>query len=678
MDVEEEEPGGRSFADSPEGEKLFEGPEPETQSLHYEPSLLPTDFSETFPFSWSEQHVELSSNYNVDAVVNSAWNSLRSDVYKMPWETDFWNQFLDPEVTVMEQMSRGFKRPMATPAVTVAESSDNAEVDRRVSTKTFPLITSFLQHIKDVPERSWQEERESLWETAIRRWVALVDQWHVGESVLLQSLHNRSTFTDKAQILVDVFYNKAPQTLLKRANSLNSLCGALRTVGSGFPCSEEAFYNFLKTEPNKQAPPSRLKAYFEAVVFARHVLGLDELQQVVGSRRCLGAASQRIQSCPRQADPFTVLQLKKLHEVLRDGDELWDKAMAGMLLFCVYGRSRWADAQHAAEMVQDRDDSGETQSLELKTAVHKTARAFHLRHMFLPISAPAHGVTTDNWAFQWCRVRDLLRISDLGRFPLMPAPDRNLEPTKRPVSTQEAKLWLRHLLGDTAARDAKLTSHSCKCTCLSFLAKRGASIEDRLTLGYHSNKMRIALVYSCDAVARPLAVLSHVLKEIREGIFEPDNTRSGRLKPGAEPLDRAGVEPAVPREAQAEGQCGAESFSEQVAVSHESQSMQMSSDPHEPVLDHVEDEGHVTTDSSDCSDEGRQAWSPVVGHYVIDLPPDKKLWRNCNSKMFHLSHEDHVRVLLCGRRISDSFTRHDGAVRFDSAKCRSCFRLKDS
>ena len=467
MDVEEDL-GGPVSLDIPEGENPFGGVDFDQHSTGYDPSLVPTDFSEMLPFPSREHAATLSNSYNVDAVVTSAWNSLRSDVYQMPWENEFWNQFLDPGITVMEQMSRGFKRPMSTPAVAVSNASDGAEIDRRVSAKTYPLITSFLQHIKDVPERSWQEEREALWETSIRRWIALVDQWHSDESALLKSLHSKHTFTEKAQILVDVFYNKAPQTLIKRANSLNCLCGALRAVGSSFPCTEEEFYNFLKTEPNKRAPPSRLKAYFEAVVFARHILGLEELQQVVVSRRCLGAASQRLQSCPRQADPFTVLQLVRLHEVLRCSDEVWDKAMAGMLLFCIYGRSRWADAQHAAEMVPDLDNRGELQSLELKTAVHKTARAFHLRHMFLPISAPAQGVTVDNWAEQWIRVRDMLQISDLNRFPLMPAPDRNLEPTRRPLSTQEAKLWMRHLLGDTASKEAKLTSHSCKCTCLSW------------------------------------------------------------------------------------------------------------------------------------------------------------------------------------------------------------------
>ena len=79
---------------------------------------------------------------------------------------------------------------------------------------------------------------------------------------------------------------------------------------------------------------------------------------MVASRRCLVTASQKLQSCPRQADPFTVLQLKRRYETLRDSEELWDEAMAGMFLFCICGRSRWADAQHAAEMVPDLGDGG--------------------------------------------------------------------------------------------------------------------------------------------------------------------------------------------------------------------------------------------------------------------------------------------------------------------------------
>eukprot|EP00435_Cladocopium_sp_Y103_P027288 s3494_g6.t1 len=532
----------------------------EVRSLEYEPSIAQTDFSGFLPWHVLEEEVELTADYKPEAVVQSAWNSLQSESYKLPWETGFWDQFLNPQVTVWDQMSSGFKRP---------------------------------------------------------------------------------------------------------------------------------FYAFLKSEAEQGAKPSRLKACFEAVVFARFVLGIEVLQQVVSSRRCLGAASHSSLGCPRQADAFTVKQLTVLHSVLRDDEELWNKCMAGMILFCVYARSRWSDAQHAEELIADYDTDHVMQFLEVKTAVHKTARAFHVRHMYLPLSAPSYGVTDDNWGVQWMHVRNRLNIANLKEFPLMPAPDKNLEPTRRPVSTQEAKLWIQYLLGSEMSHSAKLTSHSCKCTCLSFMAKRGVPFEDRLALGYHSNKMRMALVYSRDGVARPLALLSHVLGEIRKGIFEPDNTRSGRLHSGAVDINKVGgrsvfedvtqdveqSEPGSWLETSAESslQSWCKVSSEAHVEQHETREHSLAVEVQDPV-----DEGHVTTDSSDSSDDEGLAWGPVVGHYEIELPADKALWRNQHSKMFHLSHEDHVRVLLCGRRISASFVKHSGAMRFDSAKCRQCFRLKDS
>ena len=86
---------------------------------------------------------------------------------------------------------------------------------------------------------------------------------------------------------------------------------------------------------------------------------------------------------------------------------------------------------------------------------------------------------------------------------------------------------------------ARLTSHSCKCTCLSYLAKRGAGYEDRLVLGYHSNKLRMTLTYSRDAAARPLALLALVLREIREGkVPARCNEECSRLSTGMAPLDQ--------------------------------------------------------------------------------------------------------------------------------------------
>ena len=386
---------------------------------------------------------------------------------------------------------------MPVPDVAISSSSTAIDVERRVAANQTVEVKNFLQHIKDVPERTWREEREAQWEVAIRRWIALMETWDAGQIPLAAAIQSKVHFQDTAQILVDVFYNKAPQTILKRCNSLAKLCGFLQQRDVTFPCSEDQFYDLLRCEVDAKAPSSRLKAYFEALVFCRYVLGVSELQKVIESRRCLGAASSKALACPRQADPFTVEQLKKFHECLREGDELWDRAMSGMILFCVYGRSRWSDAQHAEEVICDNDTNGILQFIEVRTSVHKTARAHHLRHMFLPVAAPAHGVTDDCWGSQWIDVRRQLGISDLKRFPLLPAPDSNLEPTARPVSTLEAKRWMHYLLGaDLLKASARITSHSCKCTCLSYLAKRGVGHDDRLVLGYHANKLRMTMTYS--------------------------------------------------------------------------------------------------------------------------------------------------------------------------------------
>ena len=649
----------------------------DAQSVSYTPSYVETDFSEFLPDPTQSADEPLSANYDASTVVSSAWTSLKADEPKLPWDGDFWNNFLDPSISVFDQMTRGLKRPMPYPEISVSASSDSSEVDRRVSAKSYPVGKNFLKNIKDITEKSWQEEREALWETAIRRWVALIDSWRADGNQLLVAVQGQLTFKGKAQIMVDVFFNKAPQTLIKRINSASKLCGALTEQGSSFPCSETEFYEFLKFESQRGAPSARLKAFFEAIVFIRHVLGVETLQQIVDSRRCLGAVSQKSFSCPRQASPFTVAQLKRLHEVLREGEELWDRAMAGMLLFCIYSRARWSDAQHAEELIEDKDSQSVLQYLEVKTSVHKTARSLHLKHMFLPLSAPATGITEDRWGAQWVLVRQQLQIDDLKRFPLMPAPDATLEPTKRPISTQEAKLWILHLIGTDLAGASKLTSHSCKSTCLSFMAKRGASFEDRLVLGYHCNKLRIGLTYSRDAAARPLALLSHVLMEIRTGIFQPDNTRGGRVRADAVPLDRVQFfadqleQPAEVVESEPESNLAVESMQSEDKSWHKISEISLDA----PV--EVSDDGHVTTDSSDSS-EGEAAWAPVVGHYTITVPDSKSLWRNQNSKMYHLSEAEHFRVLLCGRRIGTTFQRHEGKVRYDSAKCKQCFRLLNS
>ena len=146
---------------------------------------------------------------------------------------------------VMDMMGKGFKRPLPAPVMQESGSASSRKVEERVFPRPFQEVKGFLQHVRDILERSWQEECEAMWETSVRRWVALTDTWLPDSSNLITALHNCKTFKEKAQILVDVFYNKSPQTLMKRVNSLQRLCTALQEDGITVPCSEEQFYNFL-------------------------------------------------------------------------------------------------------------------------------------------------------------------------------------------------------------------------------------------------------------------------------------------------------------------------------------------------------------------------------------------------------------------------------------------------
>ena len=225
--------------------------------------------------------------------------------------------------------------------------------------------------------------------------------------------------------------------------------------------------------------------------------------------------------------------------------------------------------------------------------------------------------------------------------------------------------------------NARITSHSCKCTCLSYLAKRGAGYDDRLVLGYHANKLRMTMTYSRDSAARPLALLAHVLKEIREGIFEPDCTRSGRLRPGAAALDQfdlIGVAP-VSRDGLASEEAVA--FGDISLDTPAEVNQDKTLEPVEPVGQ--QDEGHLTTDSSDSSGEENYCLGPQL--LVITLLPYQTI-RDCGSTQAQRCFTCHMMnmfVSSCAAEGSVPISnRHDGQVRFDSAKCRQCFRLKDS
>ena len=154
---------------------------------------------------------------------------------------------------------------------------------------------------------------------------------------------------------------------------------------------------------------------------------------------------------------------------------------------------------------------------------------------FLPVVAPA-GVVSGNWAaiFLNAEKRWALVTGEPPEWPLFSVPDKQGEPTLRSLDAAEVVgRWLRSILfNDTKSLpDRRVSLRSLKVTCLSFAAKYGAEMDDRLLQsGYHAGgNCKMGLVYGCDGASGPLRVLEGILRAIREDQFRPDTARSGRF-----------------------------------------------------------------------------------------------------------------------------------------------------
>ena len=600
-------------------------------------------------------------DYSCERELDRSWIQLSNKPLQHFWETGFWGRLFGGEDA--DSLSEALTRPAIVPEPPeLVQASVSVMSSPRFSLKRSRAI-SFLDVVTNTSEQSWQEQRDATWDTAIRRWHSCILTWE-GDEPIINIIRSKEDFRSQCQIIVDVLHNKAPSTLLKRCNSISRLVNDLMSHGAFFPCTEDELYQHLCAQRNLGAKPSRLKSLLEAVTFVRHVFNMASLDDCTKSRRCMGVASTKQPLIVKQAPPLLLVHLQAIHKTLESTEDPWEACFCGMILFCTYGRARWGDAQHSQFVTWDTDANNVIRYVECATAIHKTCRALSMRHMFLPLTAPAFGASGLNWAALWKDARDTLDIGNLNKYPLMPAPREDLSPSVRPLTTSEASKWLKLIL-DSHCTDSDIpaplpyTSHSFKASCLSYLAKMGCGFSDRLALGYHVDQISMALRYSRDGASRPLRVREGCLQQLRDGTFKPDETRSGRFIDATQTSE---AQPSVKLET-------VDLVSENGKVEGSTKTFQS-----EPEV--VSDSDHVnTSSSSSSSDEGESSHvvMPRVPYRVTLIPEGTVVWRHVKLRTVHLALVDHSRFLSCGRKITDKYKRDSIDVRFDFIKCRQCF-----
>ncbi|CAE7194973.1 unnamed protein product [Symbiodinium sp. CCMP2456] len=452
--------------------------------------------------------VDFSSTFRI--AVQAQCNLPERNPLKLPWEEGVFGEiFGESVIDVLPDL----KRSMPTLLPTDEKSQSNAPAAAKRS-RILDKGVSVASAVKIRVPVAWSEQREAQFEIGIDLWLTLMKDW--GSCKFIELLDAEPPGDPQRAVVNDVFRDSGVKEL----------------------------YAYLKQLEKENAPKSRCTGLLEAIVFVRYVVGVDEVDALITSRRCKGVGMVETFKESRQAPALTVSQLMRLHETLRSHSDPWTRHFAGCALIATYSRCRWSDIQHSEELIIDRDSGGVLIYLELRIGVHKTCRLQSKRHRFLHVVSPSMGL--QDFGELWLASRRAIGLEDERSMPFCPAPDASGSPTVRGIDSDEATTWLRLIFRPEPVQAVEPSSKSFKATVLSWAAKRGVDGLSLQKLGYHAAG-GLDVVYSRDAQAPDTLIVEKLLAEVREGRFKPDEWRGGRLIGSPVPLLEPLAKPVVGR-----------------------------------------------------------------------------------------------------------------------------------
>ena len=607
-------------------------------------------------------------------------SELPTEEILMPWEQGVWKDLFKPPSEVTEPALL-FRRPVFKMNPALEEPAIEPAAKR--SKPVVRLVSGWADIIKSGEDICWQDQKEAKMQTALKRWLDVTLRFPdtIELKVMLQQQLNVQA---QLRMIRNLLWRKAPGTLLKRVNSFCRYMAFLGDACIPFPGSEDSLYQFMVSQQLQNVPSTRLSGVMEALRFVEHVVGVAELRALTSSKRCIGAAATKSQGPRRQASPFTVQELCTLHGIVMDESRnIWDRIFSGSVLVAVYSRSRWNDLQHSTSMIEDRDNGGQLIYLEFIIDEHKCVGSSVFRNSHRHAVAPCAGVVFDVWAEKWLSLRTSMDLV-VGPSPVMPAPNVSGAPTSRPLSTAEMKLWVRQLLESSghSLEFRRITSHSCKTSMLSYCAKFGIEWTDRMVLGGHVSHLKSVIIYSRDSLALPLQKMANMLRAIRDGSFQPDNTRSGRFVE-VEGSRYAGSSRSWNLVGEGTGQTASEVISAEVSdaapiVVSEDEDVKLESGTVPPFAvddgesDSSDDDLDLTSSSSD-----EEAAEECPSRRLVNVPkaPEgHRLVQHSKWKTLHLMADGYQSVMLCGRRATDSHSLETSQVRWDTPCCHVCWK----
>ena len=573
---------------------------------------------------------------------------------KMPWEKGFAGLVLERKSSVMETRFLD-EKTRAPHAIRIDE-----DVQREIKKveDAWKMVPSFkLDGSQRMP---WSKAMETEREKVMEGWKIVIDE--------ARKSCKAAGMLDQAgeSVLEDIFAKKKNGTLQVRLSAMMIYIRWARAKGlPPFPVVEAQVYQYVDQLRKDGAPATRANSFRSALAFCKGTIQLEGVDEILQSGRITGSAhrSYLTKRVLRQRDALTVSQVSLLEIVLAgEGFPLQDRVFAGHCLLCVYGRLRFGDSQGI-----DSEPTVDGGYLEGGTSIHKTDALVGRARRVLPVVAPCQGVTGVQWAEELLKLRNMSGLRALPGRPFLPTPVPGGGWSQARLSTPEASIWLCEMLQKYAIYPQKLGdvgAHSMKATALSWLAKAMAPEKVRRLLGYHVKpKDKSVVIYSRDALAEGLDILTNVITDIYTGKFKPDAHRNQRWVKS----------PVLP----SEGGQEVEPDGDEVLIPESQWDMLEVKSPGKPTHRLVE-LSEVTSESSEEESEDRESEDERNLEAVVTAklgPPKKKataeLYRHGLTGTVH-SGSVIPGKLACGRVISAVMVKLDYEVHAWGSKCKVC------
>lgn len=453
-----------------------------------------------------------------------------NDSLVLPWESGPMKEIFSPSFLPPTIKANGD----ASNIRDLRPSEPKPVVGHRDSVYEGSPTPAYMKAVRNIKDTEYMENKRVQLDLSVAKWMDLLsvswDSSSVGAQLKLDLQADPSGHYADAT-LRSVFGVKSPTTLLKRAASMGQFMRWFAKYTrdqevhiAPLPLREHDVWAYFLHLKDTRLATNRgytiSSTFLETVRFCQHVLGMSSCDSILSSKRLIGfAALERQQKGPvKQAPPMEAEHLLALHNILEHGTNKIDRIGAGCFLVATYARARWSDLRFAHHIKYDGFKRNAT--FDIYTSEHKTSSVGLRRQQFLPLVVPAEGIGGNDWLGTWIRLMKESGVDwDKVPFgPLLPAPKGEDEWFARPLSTNEAAVWLRKLLEGLPGAD-ELRAHSMKATLCVWVARAGFSKEHRAILSHHSSALHGSdVVYSRDLQTGAITRLQMLLRKIRLGL----------------------------------------------------------------------------------------------------------------------------------------------------------------